>query len=169
MKAVYRVLAASSAAEVVQCRPRPSRSARYGPGQWVDGRRHDYTKAVAGDRTSAAGGVGQFAIHELTARWSSPWWRSLLLVVSFFAKIEGGVKWAGIVVPLVLVQGVLGVSSRSACRRSACCTASTRSCCSGSAVMARQNAKRSERPPRRTRRRRATTGPEYPRPPRSTV
>ena len=37
----------------------------------------------------------------------------LLLVFSFFAKVPGGVKWAAIVLLLVVVQATLGIAGHS--------------------------------------------------------
>ena len=71
----------------------------------------DYTKSVAEDR-SATGALGQ-NIHSFGAM-AIALIAILLLVVSFFAKIEGGVKWAGIVFLVVLLQWVLAIVAFSA-------------------------------------------------------
>ena len=71
-----------------------------------------YTKSVAEDGGSDAGGIGQ-AIHSFGAI-AIALVAIGLLVVSFFAKIDGGVKWAGIVFGTVLLQWVLAAVAYSA-------------------------------------------------------
>jgi hypothetical protein len=65
-----------------------------------------YTKAVADDR-SATGALGQ-NIHSFGAL-AIALLAIVLLIVSFFAKIEGGVKWAGFVFLAVLAQWVFAI------------------------------------------------------------
>jgi hypothetical protein len=66
----------------------------------------DYTKTIAenGDATGAVGqmvhSIGAIAILLVAI---------ILLVVSFFAKISGGVKWAGYIFLDVVVQWVLAI------------------------------------------------------------
>ena len=93
MKATYRVLA-GLVCLLVLVQSASVAFGTFGILSFVDGG-DDYTKAVAEDRASAAGGVGQ-NIHSFGAMAIAVV-AILLLVVSFFAKIEGGVKWAGIV------------------------------------------------------------------------
>lgn len=71
----------------------------------------DYTKAVAEDRT-ATGALGQ-NIHSFGAM-AIALVAIVLLLVSFFAKIEGGVKWAAIMFLVVLAQWVLAIVAFSA-------------------------------------------------------
>ena len=47
----------------------------------------------------------------------------VLLIISFFAKIPGGVKWAGFVFAAVLLQWVIGIVVLRGRRGSASCTA----------------------------------------------
>jgi hypothetical protein len=72
----------------------------------------DYTKSVAEDRVAEAGGLGQ-NIHSIGAM-AVALVAILLLIVSFFAKIDGGVKWAAIVFGAVLLQWVLAIVAFSA-------------------------------------------------------
>ena len=102
MKATYRVLA-GLVCLLVLVQSASVAFGTFGILSFVDGG-DDYTKAVAEDRASAAGGVGQ-NIHSFGAMAIAVV-AILLLVVSFFAKIEGGVKWAGIVFLTVLLQWV---------------------------------------------------------------
>jgi hypothetical protein len=71
----------------------------------------DYTKSVAEDR-SATGALGQ-NIHSFGAL-AIALIAIVLLIVSFFAKIDGGVKWAGLVFLAVLAQWVLAIIAFSA-------------------------------------------------------
>ena len=102
MKATYRVLA-GLVCLLVLVQSASVAFGTFGILSFVDGG-DDYTKAVAEDRASAAGGVGQ-NIHSFGAMAIAVV-AILLLVVSFFAKIEGGVRWAGIVFLTVLLQWV---------------------------------------------------------------
>jgi hypothetical protein len=73
---------------------------------------NDYTKAVGEARAADAGGIGQ-NIHSFGAMALSLV-VIILLIVSFFAKIDGGVKWAGIVFVAVLLQWVFAILAFSA-------------------------------------------------------
>jgi len=73
---------------------------------------NDYTKSIGEQRAAEAGGIGQ-NIHSFGAMAVSLV-AILLLIVSFFAKIEGGVKWAGIVFVAVLLQWVFAIVAFSA-------------------------------------------------------
>lgn len=72
----------------------------------------DYTKSIAEDRASDAGGIGQ-NIHSFGAM-AIALVAIVLLIVSFFAKIDGGVKWAGFVFLTVLAQWILAIVAFSA-------------------------------------------------------
>jgi hypothetical protein len=52
-------------------------------------------------------GVGGFATHGINGMMIIPIVVLLLLIVSFFAKVPGGVKWAAIVFGLTVLQVVL--------------------------------------------------------------
>lgn len=73
---------------------------------------NDYTKAIGEERAAEAGGLGQ-NIHSFGAM-AIALVAIVLLIVSFFAKIDGGVKWAGIVFAAVLLQWVLAIIAFSA-------------------------------------------------------
>jgi hypothetical protein len=77
----------------------------FGLGSWVeDG--NDFTKPVLeGDTGSVTGSIGG-ALHGFGAM-ALALVGLLLLIVSFFAKIEGGVKWASLVFLDVVVQWAL--------------------------------------------------------------
>lgn len=73
---------------------------------------NDYTKAIGEERAAEAGGLGQ-NIHSFGAM-AIALVAIVLLIVSFFAKIDGGVKWAGIVFAAVLLQWVFAIIAFSA-------------------------------------------------------
>ena len=65
------------------------------------------------DPPTFQGAIG-VPIHGLSGMFLIPLLGLALLVVSFFAKIPGGVKWAGIVVGLIILQVVAGISAGDA-------------------------------------------------------
>ena len=67
-------------------------------------------------------GVGGFAIHGINGTMIIPIVVLLLLIVSFFAKIPGGVKRAAILFGLVALQVFLGIFSHSVPYRRSCST-----------------------------------------------
>jgi hypothetical protein len=109
MRTTYRLLA-GLVAVLVLVQAAAIAFGTFGILSFVDDGR-DYTKSVAEDR-SATGGLGQ-NIHSFGAI-AIALIAIVLLVVSFFAKIEGGVKWAGIVFLVVLLQWVLAIVAFSA-------------------------------------------------------
>ncbi len=55
---------------------------------------------------------GKESDSSLTSLSGLPWLIALiLLIVSFFAKIPGGAKWAGLILLVVVVQVLLGMFS----------------------------------------------------------
>ncbi len=48
-------------------------------------------------------------LHGIIGMMLIPLLALVLLIISFFAKIPGGVKWAGIVLGLVVLQVALGI------------------------------------------------------------
>ena len=106
MRSVYRVLAFVIAAEVV-VQAAAIAFAVYGLGRWVeDGGTLDKTLLERDD--SSVGGAAGFAIHGVNGTMVVPVLALVLLVVSFFAAVPGGAKWAGAVFALVVVQAALG-------------------------------------------------------------
>jgi len=54
------------------------------------------------------GSIG-FMLHAVVGMMLIPLIALVLLIISFFARIDGGVKWAGIVLFLVVLQVALGI------------------------------------------------------------
>ncbi|GLI01877.1 DUF6220 domain-containing protein [Phytohabitans aurantiacus] len=111
MRTAYRVLAYIIAAEVV-IQAMAMVYAVAGLGKWIeDGGVLD--KAVMDSDTTPFDEVVGFAIHGINGMMVIPLLALVFLIVSFFARIRGGVKWAGLVLLLVVLQIVLGISGHS--------------------------------------------------------
>ncbi|CAA9348808.1 MAG: hypothetical protein AVDCRST_MAG72-1289 [uncultured Nocardioidaceae bacterium] len=114
MKSVYRVLAfiialgvAFQAAVMV--------FAIAGLGIWVDeGNSFDKAavEALFDGELSFTGSVGMM-LHGMNGMMVMPALALILLIVSFFAKVPGGVKWATAVLLAVVVQIALGIFGHS--------------------------------------------------------
>ena len=106
MRSTYRVLAYLVAAEVV-IQAAAIAYALFGLGKWIeDG--GTLNKAVMEDESSSFTGVTGFMIHGINGQMVIPLLALVLLVVSFFAKVPGGPRWAGAILALVVVQVLLG-------------------------------------------------------------
>lgn len=111
MRTAYRVLAYIIAAEVV-IQAMAMVYAVAGLGKWIeDGGVLD--KAVMDSETSPFDEAIGFFIHGTNGMMVIPLLALVFLIVSFFAKIRGGVKWAGLVLLLVVLQVVLGIAGHS--------------------------------------------------------
>ena len=107
MRSAYRVLAILVAALVV-VQAAAIAYAVAGLGKWVnDGNTFDKA-AFESDDTSFDGIVG-FMIHGMNGMMLIPLVALILLIVSFFAKIPGGVGRAALVLGLVILQVALGL------------------------------------------------------------
>jgi len=106
MRSTYRVLAYIIAAEVA-IQAAAVAYGLFGLGKWIDdGGTLD--KAVFEDESASFTGVVGFAIHGINGMMVIPVLALLFLVLSFFAKVPGGVKWAGSILALVVIQVLLG-------------------------------------------------------------
>jgi hypothetical protein len=110
MKTAYKVLAYLVAAEVaVQAMVMVWAIA--GLGKWVDGG-GVFDKSVI-EGSSEAGAmpfpeVFGILIHGINGTFVVPGIALLLLIVSFFTKVRGAIKWALVVLVLVVAQGQIG-------------------------------------------------------------
>jgi hypothetical protein len=111
MRKAYQVLAYVLAAEVL-VQAMAIAYAIAGVGKWVDDG-GTLTKAVIEDDSSNVGGVVGFMIHGINGQMLIPLITIALLVVSFFAKIDGGVRRAAIIFGMIVLQVVLGIASHS--------------------------------------------------------
>jgi hypothetical protein len=106
MKNVYRVLAYAIAA-LVAVQAASIAYAVFGLAKYIDG-------GGAVDKNSDGfPGVGGLIAHGIGGQMVIPLVTLALLVVSFFAKVAGGVRWALIVLGAVVVQVALGIFSHS--------------------------------------------------------
>ena len=80
-----------------------------GLGIWVD-EGNSLTKATmeADEPPDFTGAIG-FMLHGMNGMMLIPLVALVLLIVSFFAKIPGGPKWAGLTLGFVVLQVALGI------------------------------------------------------------
>ena len=114
MKAAYKVLAYLVAAEVA-IQAMAVVWAIAGLGKWVDGG-GVLDKAVMESEASPFPEVFGFIVHGINGTFVIPGIALLLLIISFFTKVRGAIKWAVIVFVLVVVQGQLGFLGHESCR-----------------------------------------------------
>jgi hypothetical protein len=106
MKTVYRVLAYLVALAVV-VQAATIAFAVFGLLKWIDdGGVLDRAATRSGPGSFT--GVSGFVAHGTNGQMIVPILAVLLLVVSFFAKVQSGVVWAGAVLLTVVVEVVLG-------------------------------------------------------------
>ena len=112
MKKAYRVLAFLIAVEVV-VQAAAIAFAVFGLSKWIeDG--HQVNKAILDSGDTKFTGVIGFTIHGINGQLLIPLLGLILLIISFFAKVPGGSKWAGIIFGLIAVQVVLGFTAHAA-------------------------------------------------------
>jgi hypothetical protein len=107
MRRTYHVLAYLIAADVV-VQAMMIATAVAGLSHWIDDG-HVVTKHVIDKHPSFAGSFG-FPVHAINGEMLIPLLAIVLLVVSFFAGVAGGTRWALYVLGLIVLQVVLGVS-----------------------------------------------------------
>src|SRR4051812_45771076 len=102
MRKTFRILAYILAAEVIV----QAMAIAYGIaglGKWIDDG-HSATKALFDNENAEFGGKAGFAIHGMNGMMIIPVVVLLLLIVSFFSKVAGASKRAGILFGLVGLQ-----------------------------------------------------------------
>ena len=107
MRNAYRILAIIIAVEVV-IQAMAMVFAVAGLGIWVDDGGVLDKAAFESEDLSFTGVVG-FMVHGINGMMIIPLLGLALLVVSFFAKVPGGVKWAAIVLGSIVVQVLAGI------------------------------------------------------------
>ena len=107
MRSVYRVLAFLIAA-LVAVQAAAVALGVFGLMRWVDEGGTLDKAAFESDEQLFGEEIG-FMIHGMNGMMLIPLVALILLVVSFFAKIPGGAKWAGFVFLAVIVQVALGI------------------------------------------------------------
>jgi hypothetical protein len=112
MRSTYRALAYTIAVEVV-FQAAAITYAMFSLGKWIDDG-GTLNKAVMADPNASFTGAVGFAIHGINGEMVIPVLALVLLVVSFFAKVSGGPRWAGTILVLVVIQVLLGVFGHAA-------------------------------------------------------
>ena len=107
MRTAYRVFAYIIAAEVV-IQAAAVAFAIAGLFNWVDKEGGVLDKAAIDSEVEFTGVVG-FIIHGMNGMMLIPLIALIFLIISFFAKVPGGVMWAAITFGLVLLQVTLGI------------------------------------------------------------
>jgi hypothetical protein len=112
MRGVYRGVALAIAA-LVALQAAFIAFALTGLVKWVreDGGTLDASVFAEGS-TVQVGGEAGFALHALSGTFLIPLLALILVIVSFFAKIPGGTKWALIVFGVVVLQYALAFFAR---------------------------------------------------------
>jgi hypothetical protein len=111
MRTAYKVLAYIVAAEVAL----QAMFMVYGDaglGKWIDGGGVLDTAVMESGGSPFPEVVG-FILHGMNGMLVIPAVALALLIVSFFAGVPGGVKWAGVVLGLVVLQVTLGLLGHS--------------------------------------------------------
>jgi hypothetical protein len=106
MRTAYKVLAYLVAAGVV-VQAMAAVWAIAGMERWVEGG-GVLDKSVMESEGTPFTEVAGFIVHGINGTFVIPGIALLLLISSFFTKVRGAIKWAVIVLVLVIVQGQLG-------------------------------------------------------------
>ena len=107
MKSAYRYLAYLIAVGVV-VQAAAIAYAFFGFGKWIDDG-NTFDKSVLEDQSADFTGVGGFPLHGINGQIVIPLIVIILLIVSFFAKIPGGTKWALVLVVAIAAQVAAGL------------------------------------------------------------
>ncbi|MDQ1483968.1 MAG: hypothetical protein QOF35_2044 [Actinomycetota bacterium] len=107
MRSTYRVLAFIIAAEVA-VQASAIAFGVFGLFKWVDDG-NTLDKAAFADQNLTFPGLVGFVIHGINGQMVIPLLALIFLIVSFFAKVHHGVRWAGAVLAIVVIQVLLGM------------------------------------------------------------
>lgn len=108
MRTAYRVLAFLIALEVA-IQAAAMVYAIAGLGIWIDSDNGVLDKAAFESEESLFPEMVGFMIHGMNGMMVIPLLALIFLIVSFFAKVPGGVKWAAFTLLAVVVQVALGI------------------------------------------------------------
>jgi len=109
MRRAYHVFAYIIAAEVV-IQAMMIATAVAGLDHWIEDDHATVTKKVIDSHPSFTGSFG-FPVHAINGEMLIPLFALILLVISFFAGVVGGTRWALYILGLIVIQAVLGISS----------------------------------------------------------
>lgn len=113
MRTAYKVIAWLIAAAVV-VQSASMVWAVAGLGVWIDTENGVLDRAAMESGESLFPEMTGFMIHGMNGMMVIPALALLLLIVSFFAKVAGGVKWAALVLLFVVLQVTLGIFGHEA-------------------------------------------------------
>lgn len=113
MKSAYRWLAMIIAVEVA-VQAAAIAFAAFGLFKWIEDGGVLNKQVMESDQSAGFSGEAGFMIHGMNGEMIIPILAIVLLIVSFFAKVPGGVKWAGFVLLAVVVQVLLGLFAHGA-------------------------------------------------------
>jgi hypothetical protein len=113
MRSAYRWLAAIIALEVA-VQAAAIAFAIFGMSKWIEDGGVLNKQVMESDQSAGFSGESGFMIHGINGEMLIPLLAIILLVVSLFAKVPGGVKWAGFVLLAVVVQVLLGMFAHGA-------------------------------------------------------
>jgi hypothetical protein len=113
MRTAYKVLAWLVALEVV-IQAALMVWAIAGLGIWVDSNGGVLDKAAMESEETLFPELAGLMFHGMNGMMIIPALALILLIVSFFAKVPGGIKWAGFVLLAVVVQVALGIFGHEA-------------------------------------------------------
>jgi hypothetical protein len=82
--------------------------------QWVEDGKGELTKQLLDEDHPDFPGIGGFMLHGMNGMMLIPLITIVFVILSFFSKIPGAPKRAGIIFVLVAVQIVLGLAGHSA-------------------------------------------------------
>jgi hypothetical protein len=111
MRRAYHVLAYLIAVEVV-IQAMMIATGVSGLDHWIEHDHATVTKHVLDSKPSFSGSFG-FPAHAINGEMLIPLLALALLVVSFFARVAGGTRWALYVIGLVLLQVAFGLGQGS--------------------------------------------------------
>jgi hypothetical protein len=109
MRSVYKFLAYAIPV-LVAVQAAAIAFAFFGLSKWIDGGGTMDKAAMESDNTSFTGVAG-FMVHGMNGEILIPLVAIVLLIVSFFAKIPGGSKWAALILLDVVVQIVFAFTA----------------------------------------------------------
>jgi hypothetical protein len=109
MRSVYKFLAYAIPV-LVAVQAAAIAFAFFGLSKWIDGGGTMDKAAMESDNTSFTGVAG-FMVHGMNGEILIPLVAIVLLIVSFFAKIPGGSKWAAFILLDVVVQIVFAFTA----------------------------------------------------------
>jgi len=111
MRSAYRIIAFLIALEVM-IQAGALALGQFGFGKWID-EGGTLDKAAMESSESLFGEEVGFIIHGINGLMVIPILALVLLIISFFAKIPGGAKWAGFVLLAVVAQVLFAIFARS--------------------------------------------------------